>query len=196
MGATTTLVAVHPPTASFHRPARDDAGHGFCAAVENLKDFTGEYDFERFHQRPELSGADLGLMSHESSVTAPGDWGELSADVVYLAPSIRWSWLKPRRVRMNVETGVGLYRAEIHEFIEFGYDFVEGTEHYDRWAPGGFVGVSLDVPVGRTGRWSINTGARVHFVDFGDVSAYGTDLGSLDGPITTLQLGLTWDRGG
>lgn len=143
-----------------------------------------------------LLGMDLGLMNHESSVTAPGDWGELSADVLYLAPSVRWSWTKPRRVRMNLETGIGMYQVSLREFIEIGYDFVEGTRHFEEWAAGGFIGASFDLPVGRTGRWSINTGARVHFVDFGNVDAYRTELGRLDGPITTLQLGLTYDWGG
>jgi len=39
-------------------------------------------------------------------------------------------------------------------------------------------------------------GARVHYADFGNVDAYGAGLGRLDGPITTLQLGVSYDWNG
>lgn len=143
-----------------------------------------------------LVGMDLGLIDHESSITAPGDIGELSADILFLTPSLRWAFRERRRVRVNLEAGAGMYLVAIREFIQLDYDFVEGTRHFEQWAPGGFIGISFDVPVGRTRRWSINTGARMHYVDFGNVGALGTDLGRLDGPITTLQLGMSYDWGG
>lgn len=143
-----------------------------------------------------LLGADLGLMSHESSITAPGDFGDLTATVFYLAPSLRWSLRQSRRLRINLEAGAGAYRADLREFIDTDFGSLEGTRHFNAWAPGGFVGVGFDVPVGQTGRWSINTGARVHYADFGNVDAYGADLGRLDGPITTLQLGVSYDWNG
>lgn len=143
-----------------------------------------------------LAGLELGLMSHESNIRAPGDIGDVSANVIYLAPSLRWSFREMRFMRVNLDAGAGAYVAEIKEFVQTSFGVAEGTEHFEEWAPGGFVGISFDIPVGRTGRWSINTGARMHLVDFGGVVAFGADLGRLNGPITTLQLGVSYDWNG
>ncbi len=140
-----------------------------------------------------LLGFDLGLMVHESDIVAPGDYGTIDTDVLYIAPSLRWKFRPSRRLQMNLEAGVGAYHAEMREWIEIGYDFIEGTRHFSSWAPGGFVGLGFDIPVGRTGRWSLSTGARVHLADFGNVEAFGRDIGRLNGPITALQLGMTYD---
>ena len=139
-----------------------------------------------------LLGGDLGWMSFESNITAPGDLGQLDADVYYLTPSVKWAFEDRKQRRYNLEAGAGLYWAEIKEFYSFGYTLQPGTSHWDDTAPGGYVGVSADWPVGDTGRWAVNTALRAHFVDFGQVEALGTELGSLDGAITTLQVGFTF----
>jgi hypothetical protein len=43
--------------------------------------------------------------------------------------------------------------------------------------------------------WAFNVATRVHYADFGDVDAdaFGKNLGSLSGPIASLQLGMTYD---
>lgn len=138
-------------------------------------------------------GFDIGIMSHESNITAPCDIGQVDTTVFYLAPSLRWSFRPSRKWRINLEAGAGAYRVDMREFIEIGYQFVEGTRHFDAWAPGGFVGFSVDVPFGRTRRWSLNSGARVHYADFGTVDAFGLSAGNLDGPITSFQLGFSYD---
>lgn len=138
-------------------------------------------------------GFDLGLMVHESNIVAPGDYGTVETDVFYVAPSLRWKFQQSRRLHMSLEAGVGAYYAEMREWIEIGYDFIAGTRHFESWAPGGFVGLGIDVPVGRTGRWSLSSGVRVHLADFGGIEAFGQQIGSLNGPITTLQLGMTYD---
>lgn len=143
-----------------------------------------------------LAGLDVGAMAHESDITAPGDIGSVDTILWYFAPSLRWARRTSKRLRWNLEVGAGAYRAEMREFIELGYDFIQGTRHWNGWAAGGFVGASVDVDVGRPGHWSVNTGLRLHHADFGDVEAFGANLGALDGPITTWQLGLTYDWNG
>ena len=143
-----------------------------------------------------LAGMDLGLMVHESDITAPGDIGTIDTDVWYFVPSLRWSLRTSKRVRWNVEAGAGAYRAEMSEWIESGWDIIEGTRHWKAWAPGGFVGASVDLDAGRPGRWSVNSGVRMHYADFGNVDAFGTNVGALDGPIFAWQLGFTYDWNG
>jgi hypothetical protein len=140
-----------------------------------------------------LVGFDLGAMLHESDIVAPGDYGTIDTNVFYIAPSLRWSFHRSRRLNVSLEAGVGAYHAEMREWIELRYDFIEGTRHFASWAPGGFVGLGMQVPVGRRDRWSISTGARVHLADFGNVEAFGRDIGRLDGPITTFQLGMNYE---
>jgi hypothetical protein len=56
------------------------------------------------------------------------------------------------------------------------------------------LGLSIDVPLRFFGDgWAFNTAARVHYAAFADVTALGRNLGGLDGPITTLQLGMSYD---
>jgi len=140
-------------------------------------------------------GLDAGLMSNDSDIRAPGDIGDLAADILYLTPSLKWSFGKSGKTRLNLEAGAGLYWAEIKEFWNSGYGVQEGTQHFEEIAPGGFLGISADFPItaGRDSTWAINLGARVHYADFGEVGALGRDLGNLDGPITTVQIGVTYD---
>jgi hypothetical protein len=141
-----------------------------------------------------LFGMDLGLMSNDSDIRAPGDLGEVAADVWFLTPSITWSVGGRRSKRLNLEAGAGLYWAEIKEFWNTGYGVAEGTEYFEEIAPGGYLGVSADFPVPYQEKaWAFNIAARVHYADFGKVEAFGRNLGDLDGPITTLQVGLTYD---
>ena len=140
-----------------------------------------------------LLGLDLGLMDHESDVTAPGDVGDRylpHAVAALVDPPVALAAHQPRSRRGRVSrrhAGVYPYRFRLRSRVP-------GT--IDAWAPGGFAGISFDLPIGRTGRWSVNTGARVHYMDFGNVGALGADLGRLDGPITTLQLGVSYDWNG
>lgn len=141
-----------------------------------------------------LFGVDLGFMSNDSDIRVPGDIGELAADIFFLTPSMIWSVGGRRSKRLNFEAGAGLYWAEIKEFWNTGYGAAEGTEHFEEIAPGGYLGISADFPLPVRGEaWAINFAARVHYADFGKVEAFGRDLGDLDGPITTLQIGLTYD---
>jgi hypothetical protein len=142
-----------------------------------------------------LFGIDLGFMSNDSDIRVPGDIGELAADIFFLTPSMTWSVGGRRSKRLNLEAGAGLYWAEIKEFWNSGYGVQEGTQHFEEIAPGGFLGISADFPItaGRDSTWAINLGARVHYADFGEVGALGRDLGNLDGPITTVQIGVTYD---
>jgi hypothetical protein len=145
--------------------------------------------------RGDLSfGMDLGFMSNDSNIRAPGDIGELAADVFFLTPSMTLSFGGRRSARLNLEVGAGLYWAEIKEFYNTDYGAAEGTEHFEQIAPGGYFGISADLPLPvREKAWAMNIGARVHYADFGKVEALGRDLGDLDGPISTLQVGLTYD---
>ncbi len=61
------------------------------------------------------------------------------------------------------------------------------------WAPGGFPDLGTQVPIDRRDRWSISTSAGVHLADFGNVEAFGRDIGRLDGPVTTFQLGMNYE---
>jgi len=141
-----------------------------------------------------LWGMDLGFMSNDSNIRAPGDIGEVAADIFYLTPSITWSFGGRRSKRLNLEAGVGLYWAEIKEFWSTGYGVAEGTEHFEEISPGGYLGISVDYPLPfKKKAWAVNVGARVHYADFGSVEAFGMDLGDLDGPITTLQVGMKYD---
>ncbi len=141
-----------------------------------------------------LFGMDLGFMSNDSNIRAPGDIGELAADVFFLTPSMAWSFGGRRSARLNLEVGAGLYWAEIKEFYNTGYGVAEGTEHFEEIAPGGYFGISIDLPLPvREKAWAMNIAARVHYADFGKVEALGRDLGDLDGPISTLQVGVTYD---
>jgi hypothetical protein len=51
---------------------------------------------------------------------------------------------------------------------------------------GGYLGIS-----GGFGGWFV-MGLRAHMVDFGEVSGFGADAGSLDGPILTFTVGASW----
>ncbi len=146
-----------------------------------------------------LLGADLGLMTNESNIVAPEDHGEMAIDVFSFTPSLRWSFSGPGRnghrpTRYNLEAGAGVYWARIAEMVQGEYGPVPNNEHYNNYAPGGYLGLSVDVPLRFLGdNWAFNTAARVHYATFGDVDALGRNLGGLDGPITTLQLGMTYD---
>lgn len=141
-----------------------------------------------------LFGIDLGFMMNDSDIVAPGDIGEVAADVFFLTPSVTWSFGGRRSKRLNLEAGAGLYWAEIKEFWDTGYGAAEGTEHFEEIAPGGYLGISVDFPLPyKEKAWAMSVAARVHYADFGPVQAFGEDLGDLDGPITTLQVGLTYD---
>jgi hypothetical protein len=144
-----------------------------------------------------LFGGDMGWMIHESNITAPGDWQELVGDIIFLTPSAKWTFGGGRReTRFSLEAGVGLYWTLISEFLSDGGGIGTGTRHYEEYAPGGYVGMSLDVPVRFLGDvWAINVATRVHYADFDDVDAgaFGKNLGSLSGPIASLQLGMTYD---
>ena len=141
-----------------------------------------------------LFGMDLGFMSNDSDIRAPGDIGEVAADVFFLTPSVTWSFGGRRSKRLNLEAGAGLYWAEIKEFWDTGYGVAEGTQHFEEIAPGGYLGISADFPFPyKEKAWAMNLAVRVHYADFGKVEAFGEDLGDLDGPITTLQVGLTSD---
>ncbi len=137
-------------------------------------------------------GADLGYMVHDSDITVPGDIDELMADILFLTPSLRWSVNKRRGRRFSVEAGAGIYWSAISEFIETDYGSGWGSRHYEESAPGGYLGLSADLPVFFLGQgWSLNLAGRIHYASFGEVDAFNRKLGSLDGPITTLQFGLT-----
>ena len=63
--------------------------------------------------RGDLSfGMDLGFMSNDSNIRAPGDIGELAADVFFLTPSMTLSFGGRRSARLNLEVGAGLDWAE------------------------------------------------------------------------------------
>ena len=141
-----------------------------------------------------LLGADLGLMINDSNIRAPGDSGTLSADILFITPSIRWTFGKPHSLRINLESGLGLYWASIREFISTDYGALEGTRHFDEIAPGGYVGTSFDIPLGKMRRWHMNFGGRVHYADFGTVNVIGRNSGELDGPIISVQLGFSYYR--
>ena len=141
-----------------------------------------------------LFGMDLGFMTNDSNIRAPGDIGQVAADVFFLTPSVTWSFGGRRSTRLNLELGAGLYWAELKEFWDTGYGAAAGTQHFDDIAPGGYLGISADIPwPSRDKAWAFNVGARVHYADFGSVHAFGQDLGDLDGRITSLQFGLTYD---
>jgi hypothetical protein len=141
-----------------------------------------------------LFGGDLGFMSNESNIRAPGDIGDLAADIMYLTPSITWSLGGRRSKRLNLEAGAGLYWAEIKEFWNTGYSVAAGTQHFDEISPGGYLGISVDYPLPfKKKAWALNVGARIHYADFGSVEALGANLGDLDGPITTFQVGMKYD---
>lgn len=164
----------------------DDGGWNAVGSVHGVWREVGRGDL--------LFGMDLGFMSNDSDIRAPGDSGQLAADVFFLTPSLTWSIGGRRSTRLNLEAGGGLYWAEIKEFWNTGYGAAEGTEHFEEIAPGGYLGISADFPLPvREKAWAMNVAARVHYADFGKVEALGKDLGDLDGPITTLQIGLTYD---
>ena len=155
---------------------------------------SGHGRWKRWGHSTLLLGADLGLMSHDSNIRAPGDIGKLSADVLFLTPSIRLAFGKPRSLHLNLEAGLGLYWADIKEFVGTSYGVVEGRQHFDEIAPGAYVGASIDIPIGKKRRWHVNLGGRVHYADFGTVNALGVNMGRLDGPITSAQLGFSYYR--
>jgi len=164
----------------------DDGGWNAVGSVKKRWRGVGRGDL--------LLGMDLGFMTNDSNIRAPGDIGELAADVFFLTPSLTWSFGGRRSTRLNFEAGAGMYWAEIKEFWDTGYGAAAGTEHFEEIAPGGYIGISADFPVPyKEKAWAMNFAARVHYADFGKVEALGKDLGDLDGPITTLQVGLTYD---
>jgi hypothetical protein len=164
----------------------DDAGWNAFGSLERRWRRAGAGDL--------LFGMDLGFTTNDSNITAPGDIGEVAADVFFLTPSVTWSLGGRRSARLNLEAGAGLYWAEIKEFWDTGYGAAAGTQHFDEIAPGGYLGISADLPLpSRDKAWAINLGVRVHYADFGKVHAFGNALGDLDGPITMLQVGLGYD---
>lgn len=164
----------------------DDGGWNAVGSVNRRWSKAGHGDL--------LFGIDLGFMTNDSNIVAPGDIGEVAADVFFLTPSVTWSVGGRRSRRLNFEAGAGLYWAEIKEFWDTGYGVAEGTEHFEEIAPGGYLGISADFPLPyKEKAWAMSVAVRVHYADFGAVHAFGEDLGDLDGPITTLQVGLTYD---
>lgn len=162
----------------------DDAG----AAV----DLAFHWPVARLGAATVLAGGNVGGVFHDSSVRGVQEGEDLQASAVYLVPSLKLAFGEPGGRQFYVDAGVGYYGAAIDEQEDDCFFSCDIYEYYDDEALGGFLGVSLDMPLGaRTSGFYVTADVRAHFVDFDNPVELDSDS-SLGGPIYTLQVGLAW----
>lgn len=161
-------------------------GEGFDSIGWSL-DFGGHRYMTRWGSADVLLGADFGFFGAEGDI--PGLRVDYTQRGLYLTPSTRLRFGERGKRHMDIEFGIGWYEVDIVELdCESGGICSELDEPFNSDKIGGYVGVS-----GGFGRWFV-MGLRVHMADFGEVSGVGDVPATLDGPIVTLNFGLSWDR--
>ena len=161
-------------------------GEGFDSIGWSL-DFGGHRYMTRWGSADVLLGADFGFFGAEGDI--PGLRADYTQRGLYLTPSTRLRFGERGKRHMDIEFGIGWYEVDIVELdCESGGICSELDEPYNSDRMGGYAGVS-----GGFGQWFV-MGLRVHMADFGEVSGVGAVPVKLDGPVVTLNFGLSWDR--
>ena len=161
-------------------------GEGFDSIGWSL-DFGGHRYMTRWGSADVLLGADFGFFGAEGDI--PGLRVDYTQRGLYLTPSTRFRFGERGKRHMDIEFGIGWYEVDIVELdCESGGICSELDEPYNSDRMGGYAGVS-----GGFGQWFV-MGLRVHMADFGEVSGVGAAPVQLDGPVVTLNFGLSWDR--
>ena len=149
---------------------------GFNLAV------TWHRSMAEFQRTTLLVGGELGLFSNDSDIR--GLIAELSSRGMYLMPSLKFALGRQRN--FYLDAGAGLY---VVDFAELDCD--PGCSELDvvwkETAFAGYLGISADLRFGE--RWAVALEAKVHFVNFGEVTGLGPESQSLDGPIYMIQVG-------
>jgi hypothetical protein len=168
------------------RDLNSENGEGFDAIGWSL-DFGGHRYMTRWGSADVLLGADFGFFGAEGDI--PGLIDDYTQRGLYLTPSTRFRFGERGRRHLDLELGIGWYEVDIVElFCSSGAICSELDEPFNADRVGGYAGVS-----GGFGQWFV-MGLRVHMADFGEVSGVGAVPVKLDGPIVTLNFGLSWDR--
>ena len=161
-------------------------GEGFDSIGWSL-DFGGHRYMTRWGSADVLLGADFGFFGAEGDI--PGLRADYTQRGLYLTPSTRLRFGERGKRHMDIEFGIGWYEVDIVQLdCESGGICSELDEPYNSDRMGGYAGVS-----GGFGQWFV-MGLRVHMADFGEVSGVGAVPVKLDGPVVTLNFGLSWDR--
>ncbi len=128
-----------------------------------------------------LAGVDFGLFATESDIAGISD--DFTQRGLYLTPSVKFRFGQRDKRYLNLEAGAGWYKVDMAELDCSVIPCAEILEPFDKDTFGGYIGVS-----GGFGRWFV-LGLKVHFADFGEVTGFGTAVGSLEGPFYILSAG-------
>lgn len=186
-------IGVHSwPGIADVEPVRDGS---FDEAGFSLS-FAAHWPAWRFADSEILVGADLGLFTNDSSIPFVSE--DIVARAGYIAPSMKWMF--GHQHRYSLDAGLGYYLLDMAEVAGEYPAFFE-TQLWEDGAIGGYVGATLDLGGGRSGRnRGVMLSAKVHFVEFKEVrdealvfpATLGQDAGDIAGPVYMLQVGYRW----
>lgn len=145
-----------------------------------------------------LVGGDFGLAGHDNSadleiIILPSGktiGGTLTARTLYLTPSVRFVFAGEGRWRFSVGAGAGYYEVDYAELFDDGF---EAAELFSASTFGGYLSIGVDRRLwAEQSRWQLRLEQKIHFADFGSTETYAAGGGDLEGPISTLLIGLAY----
>ncbi len=166
--------------------ALDPAVGGSFDSLGFVVEFAAHKHVTRWGSADVLVGADFAVFATQSDI--PGITEDFTQRGLYLTPSIKFRFGERSSKYLNLEAGLGLYQVDFAELkcdedIFNNIECIELTVPYDENILGGYLGIT-----GGFGGGFI-MGLKVHFADFGEVTALGPDTGDLKGPIYIFSLG-------
>lgn len=155
-------------------------GSGFDSLGYSVA-FAGHVRIARLGRAEVLLGADLGLWGTQSDVQFFFD----TQDALFITPSVRFVFGQVSGRYFAIETGAGWYKNEFSESAcDAGGNCVDLQGFSDEETIGGYVGLAAGL-----GSWFF-VEAQAHFADFGEVTGFGSQTYSLNGPIYMFNIGL------
>jgi hypothetical protein len=146
--------------------------------------FSGHRTVARWGSADVRIGADLAVWGTESSIQGIRD--DFTQRGLYLTPSMRFLFGDRNARNLSLEIGAGWYKVDFAELDCDTFGCPETQELSDEDAFGGYVGINSIF-----GRWFLLE-FQMHFADFGEVTGFGADTGSLKGPFYMLNFGLAF----
>jgi hypothetical protein len=162
----------------------DPAAGGSFDSVGYLGAFSVHRKVGEWGAADVLLGADFAVWATDSDLQGIAD--SFTQRGLYFTPSLRFRFGERDTRYLVLELGAGWYKVDFAELLCNPGPCVELQEVSDKDAFGGYLGVSSVFA-----RWFF-VEFQAHFTDFGEVTGFGADTGSLKGPIYMLNAGVTF----
>lgn len=158
--------------------------------------FAFDMGYDRVVERAERAdwtlGLELGFVSwHNDGTGLTTPFSDITADMVYFAPTTRVMMQLSPWVTLSPGIGAGYYGLRIEEYEHYYYGWWSATDSRSLNRDGtfgGFASLALDFHASPVS--AIRLENKLHFVRFDGLEALYPNETSVEGPIWTLELGL------